>query len=105
MAKDKYSHVACETCVTTDFCMVFGEVTSEAKITTEEIESFIIAPLVITYELSLRFLMDYLMGDVYFKIHREGHNLDRARTQFKLVSDMEKNIDNMRNVINKILNK
>ena len=41
MEKDKYSHVACETCVTTDFCMVFGEVTSEANIPTEEIEKII----------------------------------------------------------------
>ena len=59
----------------------------------------------LTLECGMRFLGDYLNGDIYFKIHREGHNLDRARTQFKLVSDMEKNVDNMRAVINKILNK
>ncbi len=39
--KDPDAHVACETCVTTNFCMVFGEVTSKAKITTEEIEKII----------------------------------------------------------------
>lgn len=38
MKRDPFAHVACETCVTTDYCMVFGEVTSEAIITTEEIE-------------------------------------------------------------------
>ena len=41
MAKDKYSHIACETCVTTDFCMVFGEITSKADISKEEIEKII----------------------------------------------------------------
>lgn len=41
MAKDPQAHVACETCVTTNFCMVFGEVTSDATITTEEIEKII----------------------------------------------------------------
>jgi hypothetical protein len=37
----------------------------------------------------MRFLADHLNGDVYFRVHREGHNLDRARTQFKLVREME----------------
>ena len=41
-----------------------------------------------TYECGIRFLTDYLNGDTYFKIHREGHNLDRARNQFKLVADI-----------------
>ena len=39
----------------------------------------------ITFEIGIRFLTDYLTGDTYFKIHREGHNLDRARSQFALV--------------------
>ncbi|MDO5860957.1 S-adenosylmethionine synthetase N-terminal domain-containing protein, partial [Methanobrevibacter sp.] len=38
MAKDKNSHVACETCVTTDFCMVLGEITSEDHISDEDID-------------------------------------------------------------------
>jgi hypothetical protein len=38
----------------------------------------------ITFEIGVRFLTDHLQGDVYFKIHRPGHNLDRCRTQFKL---------------------
>ena len=41
MAQDKNSHVACETCVTTDFCMVFGEITSSAHISEDEIEKII----------------------------------------------------------------
>jgi hypothetical protein len=43
----------------------------------------------ITFEIGLRFLTDFLAGDTYFKIHREGHNLDRCRTQFKLVESIE----------------
>ncbi len=43
----------------------------------------------ITFENGIRFLTDFLAGDTYFKIHREGHNLDRCRTQFKLVESIE----------------
>lgn len=43
----------------------------------------------LTFETGIRFLTDYLEGDVYFKTHREGHNLDRCRTQFKLVTSIE----------------
>jgi hypothetical protein len=43
----------------------------------------------ITFEIGMRFLTDYLAGDSYFKVHREGHNLDRCRTQFKLVESIE----------------
>ena len=48
-----------------------------------------------TLECGMRFLADYLEGDVYFKISREKHNLDRCRTQFALVADMEKKWDQM----------
>ena len=75
------------------------------SLTETEIEMLPYASIMLTLECGMRFLGDYLNGDIYFKIHREGHNLDRARTQFKLVSDMEKNVDNMRAVINKILNR
>ena len=40
-------------------------------------------------------LADYLSGDTYFKISRENHNLDRCRTQFKLVADMEREIEEL----------
>jgi aminoglycoside phosphotransferase (APT) family kinase protein len=43
----------------------------------------------ITLEIGLRFLTDHLSGDTYFKVRREGHNLDRCRTQFKLVESIE----------------
>lgn len=48
-----------------------------------------------TLECGMRFLADHLQGDVYFKIHRKAHNLDRARTQFKLVREMEAVWDSM----------
>jgi Ser/Thr protein kinase RdoA (MazF antagonist) len=75
------------------------------SLTDTEIEMLPYASIMLTLECGMRFLGDHINGDVYFKIHREDHNLDRARTQFKLVSDMEKNIDNMKAVINKILNR
>ena len=54
--------------------------------------------MLITFEQLIRFLGDYLAGDVYYKIHREGHNLDRARTQMKLVQsiiEQEKEMNSM----------
>ena len=47
----------------------------------------------------MRFLTDHLNGDRYFRIHRLGHNLDRARAQFKLVLDMERRMDEMREIV------
>jgi len=44
----------------------------------------------ITFEIGLRFLTDFLSGDNYFRIHRPAHNLDRCRTQFKLVETIER---------------
>ena len=55
-----------------------------------------------TLECGIRFLTDYLEGDTYFKIHRDGQNLDRCRTQFKLVRDMEARWDEMAAVVKKI---
>ena len=52
-----------------------------------------------TLECGMRFLADHLNGDKYFKVHREGHNLDRARTQFALVADMEKKWDAMMEIV------
>ena len=55
-----------------------------------------------TLECGVRFLTDYLDGDHYFKVHRENHNLDRCRTQFKLVADMEKKWSEMNAVIEEV---
>ena len=48
-----------------------------------------LAGRVITFEIGIRFFTDHLQGDVYFKVARPGHNLDRARNQFALVRSME----------------
>jgi Ser/Thr protein kinase RdoA (MazF antagonist) len=58
-------------------------------LTTAEINNLAFGAILLTYECGMRFLTDHLNGDTYFKIHREGHNLDRARTQLKMVQDME----------------
>ena len=54
-----------------------------------------------TLECGIRFLTDYLDGDHYFRTHYEGQNLDRCRTQFKLVSDMEAQFDEMAAIVKK----
>lgn len=71
------------------------------KLTEKEIDLLPMGAKVMTYECGMRFLADYLQGDVYFKIHREGQNLDRSRTQFKLVADMEKKWDIMKEIVEK----
>lgn len=59
--------------------------------------------LMMTYECGIRFLADYLRGDTYFKIHRPLHNLDRARTQLKLVCDIESKFGAMKDIVDSIL--
>lgn len=56
----------------------------------------------ITFEVGIRFLADYLNGDTYFKIHREAHNLDRCRTQFKLVESIELQEEKMNRLVESI---
>lgn len=58
--------------------------------------------MMMTLECGMRFLTDHLEGDVYFKIHRPNHNLDRARNQFALVADMERKLPEMRKIINSL---
>ncbi len=53
----------------------------------------------LAFETGLRFLTDHLQGDVYFRIKRPGHNLDRARTQFALVKSIEDNAEAMRGIV------
>ena len=65
----------------------------------QEALSLPIGAKIMTLECGMRFLTDYLEGDTYFKTTRENHNLDRCRTQFKLVSDMEKQWDKMNDIV------
>ena len=69
------------------------------SLTKREIELLPLSAKLLTYECGIRFLTDYLEGDTYFKIHRPNHNLDRARTQFKLVADMTAKAEEMENII------
>lgn len=69
----------------------------------EEIMSLLMGAKLMTLECGMRFLTDHLDGDNYFKIHRENHNLDRARTQFKLVQDMENQWDELTAIIKKFI--
>ena len=74
------------------------------ELTAKEIELLPMGAMVMTYECGMRFLTDYLNGDVYFKTHREGHNLDRTRTHIKLVQDMENKWDIMNDLVKKHYN-
>jgi hypothetical protein len=55
----------------------------------------------ITFEIGIRFLTDFLSGDTYFRIHRPAHNLDRCRTQFKLVESIERQEEAMQKYVDK----
>ncbi len=62
-------------------------------LTPREWELLAFAGKLITLEQAIRFLGDYINGDVYYKIHRPGQNLDRARTQIKMVAELEEKMD------------
>jgi len=68
-------------------------------LTKEERQMLVLAGKLITFETGIRFLTDHLNGDTYFKIHREGHNLDRCRTQFALVASIEQNHAAMERIV------
>lgn len=68
-------------------------------LTEKELELLPMGAKTMTLECGLRFLTDYLDGDQYFAIHYEEQNLDRCRTQLKLVSDMEKKWEQMRQIV------
>ncbi len=73
----------------------------KGNLTDKEKEMLPMGAKIITLECGIRFLTDYLQGDTYFKIDRTSHNLDRARTQFKLVLDMENKWEQMKNIVKK----
>ncbi len=78
---------------------------SEAKNTVNEleIENIPFSALLMTLECGIRFLTDYLEGDIYFKTHRDNHNLDRARNQFKLVESIESKFDLLKEIVKNIV--
>lgn len=72
------------------------------KITDAELQMLHIGAIIITLECGIRFLTDYIDGDVYFKINYPEHNLVRCHTQFKLVELMEEKSEQMKKIANKI---
>lgn len=73
------------------------------SLTRKEMELLPMGAKIMTLECGMRFLTDHLEGDTYFRIHRENHNLDRCRTQMKLVEDMERNWDVMQEIVKKYM--
>jgi hypothetical protein len=71
-------------------------------LTMEERQLLAFSGKLITFEIGIRFLADYLSGDTYFKVHRDGHNLDRCRTQFKLVESIEQQEEMMNKLVRSI---
>ena len=71
------------------------------SLTQAELQSLPIGAKLMTLECGMRFLTDYLQGDIYFKTSRPGQNLDRCRTQFKLVTEMEQHWNEMLVLIEK----
>ena len=76
-----------------------GYVCACPGLTAKELELLPMGAKTMTMECGVRFLTDYLDGDHYFAVHRDGQNLDRARTQFKLVADMEQKWDEMQKIV------
>lgn len=72
------------------------------NLTPLELETLPLGAKLMTLECGVRFLTDYLAGDVYFRTSRPEHNLDRCRTQFKLVYSMEQQWDDMARVIREL---
>ncbi len=68
-------------------------------LTHKEIELMPMGAILMTFECGMRFLTDFLNGDLYFRIYRSQHNLDRARTQFKLAQDMMMNIETLKAIV------
>ncbi|MBR5528659.1 MAG: aminoglycoside phosphotransferase family protein [Clostridia bacterium] len=73
-------------------------------LTVSEKDSLALAAMTMTYEVAIRFLLDYLNGDIYFRIHRENHNLERARCQIRLCEDMMANYAKMCSIVDKYYN-
>jgi len=79
-----------------------GFLEAATSLTEEEIRALPMGAYTMTLECGVRFLKDYLDGDVYFKVAYPEHNLVRARTQMKLVSDMEKKMDEMNAIVARV---
>lgn len=71
-------------------------------LTKEELNNLAFSAILMTLECGMRFLTDHLEGNVYYKVSRKNHNLDRCRTQFKLVQDMEEQYSHMMRIVERV---
>ena len=71
-------------------------------LTKAEKDQLVFSGKLITFEIGIRFLSDYLAGDAYYKVHRSTHNLDRCRTQFRLVESIEQQEEKMSRLVQSI---
>lgn len=83
--------------------LVRGYLTSAADFLAKaEKQHLVVSGKLITFEVGIRFLADFLAGDVYFKVHRENHNLERSRTQFKLVESIGQQEEQMDRLVERL---
>ncbi len=74
-----------------------------AALTETELDTLPDGAWAMTFEVGVRFLTDYINGDVYFRVKRPGHNLDRARNQFHLALQMEERREEMGRIVREAL--
>ena len=79
-----------------------GFLEAATALTDKEVEMLPMGALIMTLEVGLRFLKDYIDGDLYFKTAYPEHNLVRARTQLKLVADMQSKMDDMNRIVSQV---
>ncbi|MBE6949811.1 MAG: aminoglycoside phosphotransferase family protein [Ruminococcaceae bacterium] len=79
-----------------------GFLEAATNLTDEELKALPMGAYTMTLECATRFLKDYLDGDVYFSVKYSDHNLVRARTQIKLVADMETKMDEMNAIVARV---
>jgi Ser/Thr protein kinase RdoA (MazF antagonist) len=68
-----------------------------------EKEHLAVSAIVITYELGLRFLTDFIQGDTYFKVKHPRHNLDRTRVQFKMVKEIQRHLPLLNDLLRSVV--
>ena len=83
--------------LTRGYLSAAGEFLTEA-----ERDLIVVSGKLITFTIGLRFLTDFLSGDVYFRVHRPGHNLDRCRTQFRLIESIDEQEEAMQKLVREL---
>jgi len=93
--------ISMDTALFEAFAAGFLDATREI-LTPTEIDTLVYAGLLFPFIMAVRFLTDYLDGDVYYKIHHPEQNLVRARAQFKLAQDGEAKLEDLKQIIRKL---